>query len=68
MASRSALIKQLIRIARSMTIAVPDFPCLWAEVVNMAAYLKEQASTQTPPIINNTLQTFSWQKTNNITP
>jgi hypothetical protein len=27
-------------IARSMTIAAPDFPCLWAEAVNMAAYLK----------------------------
>jgi transposase InsO family protein len=27
-------------IAHSMTIAAPDFPCLWAEAVNMAAYLK----------------------------
>jgi transposase InsO family protein len=27
-------------IARSMTIAAPDFPCLSAEAVNMAAYLK----------------------------
>jgi hypothetical protein len=25
-----------------MTIAAPDFPCLWAEAVNMAAYLKNR--------------------------
>jgi hypothetical protein len=29
-------------IARSMTIAAPDFPCLWADAVNMAAYLKNR--------------------------
>jgi transposase InsO family protein len=29
-------------IARSMTIAAPDFPCLWAEAVNMAANLKNR--------------------------
>jgi hypothetical protein len=27
-------------IARCMSIAAPDFPCLWAEAVNMAAYQK----------------------------
>jgi hypothetical protein len=27
-------------IARSLTIAAPDFPCLLAEAINMAAYLK----------------------------
>jgi transposase InsO family protein len=26
-------------IARSMTIGAPDFPCLWAEAINMATYL-----------------------------
>jgi hypothetical protein len=25
-----------------MTIAAPDFPCLWAEAINMAAYLKNR--------------------------
>jgi hypothetical protein len=25
-----------------MTIAAPDFPCLWAEAVNLAAYLKNR--------------------------
>jgi hypothetical protein len=30
------------KIARSMTIAAPDFPCLWAEAGNMAAYLKNR--------------------------
>jgi transposase InsO family protein len=29
-------------IARSMTIAAPDLPCLWAEAVNMATYLKNR--------------------------
>jgi hypothetical protein len=29
-------------IAHSMTIAAPDFPCLWAEAINMAAYLKNR--------------------------
>jgi hypothetical protein len=29
-------------IARSMTIAAPDFQCLWAEAINMAAYLKNR--------------------------
>jgi transposase InsO family protein len=29
-------------IPRSMTIAAPDFPSLWAEAVNMAAYLKNR--------------------------
>jgi transposase InsO family protein len=29
-------------IACCMTIAAPDFPCLWAEAVNMAAYLKNR--------------------------
>jgi hypothetical protein len=27
-------------IAHSMTIAAPDFPCLWAKAVNMGAYLQ----------------------------
>jgi transposase InsO family protein len=27
-------------IARSMTMAAPDFPCRWAKAVNMAADLK----------------------------
>jgi hypothetical protein len=29
-------------IAHSMTITTPDFPCLWAEAVNMAACLKNR--------------------------
>jgi hypothetical protein len=29
-------------IAHSMTIAAPDFPCMWAETVNMHADLKNR--------------------------
>jgi hypothetical protein len=29
-------------LAHSMTIAACDFPCLWAEAINMAAYLKNR--------------------------
>jgi transposase InsO family protein len=32
----------IITIARSMSMAAPDVPCLWGESINMAPYLKNR--------------------------
>jgi hypothetical protein len=51
-----------------MTIAAPDFPCLWAEAVNIAAYPKNRLPTNhLLSSINYPLNGFM-AKTNNIIP
>jgi hypothetical protein len=41
--------------ARSLTIRASHFPCLWADAINMVAYLKNRLLYKNTPLINNTL-------------
>jgi transposase InsO family protein len=45
-------------IARSMTIAPPDFPCLWAAAGNMAAYLKNKLPNKHLPSSTTPFERF----------
>jgi hypothetical protein len=45
-------------IACSMPIAAPDFPCLWAEAVNMAAYLKNRLPHKHLPLSTTPFEHF----------
>jgi hypothetical protein len=41
-----------------MTIAAPDFPCLWAEAVNMAAYLQNRLRHKHLPLSTTPFERF----------
>jgi hypothetical protein len=45
-------------IARSLTIVTPDFPYLWAEAINMAAYLKNRLPHKYLPLSTTPFERF----------
>jgi hypothetical protein len=49
-------------IEHSMTIATVDFPCLWAEAVNMAAYLKNRLPHKYLPSSTTAFEHFSGKR------
>jgi transposase InsO family protein len=48
--------------ARSMNIAAPDFPCLWAKAINITAYLKNRLSHKYLPSSSIVLECFHYQR------